>query len=230
MRKRIGIFAAIIVIIAAVVIGLDLHNRSSKSSRTASSSSQTVVSSTSGSVGSLKGGKGKVNPKGKTLIVYFSRTGGVFNGPLKVGNTKRVADFIQKKTRGDEYEIVPVEKYPSGYDATTRVAQREQDNNARPKIKNKLPDVSGYDNVFVGAPVWWGEYPMVVRTFLDGVNLNGKHVIPFTTHEGSGLGNTPETLRRQYPKADVLRGLGVRGTNAARSQNTVDRWLTRLGY
>ncbi|MFT8878979.1 MAG: flavodoxin [Oenococcus sp.] len=228
MRKKVVIFAAVIVVIAAVLIGWDIANRSGN--RSAQSSSQTSVASASSGSASGSSKSGKVDKNGKTLIVYFSRTNGVYNGPLKIGNTKRVADFIQRKTGGDEYEIVPVKDYPSSYEATTRVAQQEQNDNARPKIKNKLPDVSGYDNVFVGAPVWWGEYPMVVRTFLDGVNLNGKHVIPFTTHEGSGLGNTPETLRRQYPKADVLRGLGVRGSDAANSQGAVDRWLTRLGY
>lgn len=118
----------------------------------------------------------------KVLVVYFSRTQGVYGGSLKRGNTARVADFIQQKTSADTYEIVPKKAYSKSYDRTTKVAQREQNQNARPAIKGKLPDVSKYDTVFIGGPIWWGEYPMVVRTFLDKESsLNGKTLIPFTT-------------------------------------------------
>lgn len=166
----------------------------------------------------------------KILIVYFSRKDGVYGGHLKVGNTKRVADFIKDKTGGDEYEIIPAKEYPKSYKKTTEVAQREQDENARPKLKNKLPDVNNYDTIFIGSPIWWSEYPMVVRTFLDGVDLNNKNVIPFTTHEGSGLGNTPEVLKREYKNAKVLKGFSVEGNKAKNAKNDVDKWLDGLGY
>lgn len=166
-----------------------------------------------------------------TLVVYFSRTRGVYNGPLKVGNTKRVAEFIQEGTNADEYEIIPAKDYPSDYNKTAKQARQEQEDNARPAIKGDLPDLSGYENIFIGAPVWWGEYPMIVRTFLDAEanQLKGKKIIPFTTHEGSGLGNTQSQLESQFPDATILDGFSVRGSDAANSKNDVNDWLKRIG-
>ncbi len=91
-----------------------------------------------------------------------------------------------------------------------------------------------YSTVFIGAPIWWGEYPMIVRTFIDNVNLNGKTVIQFTTAEGSGLGNTAETLRKAYPKAKVREGFTTEGNNVKNDPSSVrsdvNKWLNGLGY
>lgn len=171
----------------------------------------------------------------KVLVVYFSRTKGVYGGPLKNGNTDRVANFIKQRTNADTYEIVPAKSYPSNYDQTTKVAQREQRRNARPAIKGQLLNVKKYDTIFIGAPIWWGEYPMVVRTFLDKENgLNGKTLIPFTTSEGSGLGNASSQLKKQFPNAKVRKGFNVRGTTVKNNPNKVktqvNNWLKGLGY
>lgn len=224
MRKRIVAFIAVIVVIVAALVGFNIYR-----------SNQNAATSTSVKTKVKKGGKVSVAGKnGKVLVVYFSRTQGVYGGNLKVGNTARVAHFIQARTKGGAYEIIPKKAYPTGYTATTRVAQREQDQNARPAIKNALPNVKKYSTVFIGAPIWWGEYPMIVRTFMDNENLNGKTVIPFTTSEGSGLGNTASTLRKTYPKAKVRRGFTEEGNtvrdNPDQVQKEVNRWLKGLGY
>lgn len=151
-----------------------------------------------------KSGKAVQRSKnGQVLVVYFSRTQGVYGCDLKVGNT-------------------------------ARVAQREQDSNARPAIKNALPDVKKYDTIFIGSPILWGEYPMIVRTFIDNEKLNGKTVIPFTTSECSGLGNTAEILRKAYPKAKVITGFSAEGNDVKNNpqavQKLVNSWLKRLGY
>lgn len=171
----------------------------------------------------------------KVLVVYFSRTKGVYGGDLKKGNTAQVATFIQKRTKGDIYQIVPKKKYPSSYNATTRVARSEQRRNARPAIKGKLPNVKKYNTIFIGSPIWWGEYPMVVRTFLDKEpGLNGKTLIPFTTAEGSGLGNTTSQLKKQFKKSTVRKGFTARGNsvknNPGQVQKRVNSWLKGLGY
>lgn len=171
----------------------------------------------------------------KVLVVYFSRTKGVYGGNLKVGNTARVANFIKQRTGADTYEIVPKKSYPSGYNATTKVARREQRQNARPAIQGKLPNVKKYDTVFIGAPIWWGEYPMVVRTFLDKEpNLKNKTLIPFTTSEGSGLGNTRSQLKKSFPNAKVRKGFTADGNTVKNSPNSVKKrvnsWLKGLGY
>jgi len=222
MRKRIIAFISAIVVILVAVVGYNLYSGSRSSSESASSTAKTSKTATTKSTSSKK--------NGKILVVYFSRKDGVSGGPLKVGHTKVVADYIQKHTGADEYEIKSATAYPKGYQATADKAQKEQEDNARPKIKGTLPDVSKYDTVFIGAPVWWGEYPMIVRTFMDKVDLSNKTVIPFTTHMGSGLGNTQEQLEEQYPNAKVRDGLGVEGTQASKSQGDVDQWLNKLGY
>lgn len=224
MNKRLAIFISIIVVIIAAIVGFNFYR--SSQSKNESTNVKTEVRK-----------NGHVNKKGsngKVLIVYFSRTKGVYGGNVKVGNTARVADFIQEKTKGDTYEIVPKKSYPNSYDATAKVAQKEQDQNARPAIKNALPNVKKYQTVFIGSPIWWGEYPMVVRTFIDNTNLNGKTVIPFTTSGGSGLGNTREVLEKAYPKAHVRKGFTVEGETVKNDPNTVktdvDKWLNQLGY
>lgn len=223
LKGRIIAFVIAIVVVIAAIVGVVV-------ARAQSGSSADSASSASGS-SSSQSGKKSTNSNGsrRILVVYFSRTQGVYGGPLKVGNTKRLADFIRDDTGADEYEIVPAKAYPNDYDATTRVAQREQEQNARPAIKNPLPDVSKYDTVFVGAPVWWGEYPMIVRTFMDKVNLNGKTVVPFDTNEGSGMANFKEQLQSQYPRANVLDGLAVSGNDSAGAHGQVTAWLRQIG-
>lgn len=222
MKKRISIFIGAIVIILAAVIGWNYYSSSQKSAT--NTATKTIKSN-------------KVAKKGKNskvLVVYFSRTQGVYGGDLKVGNTARVAQFIQKYTKGDSYEIIPKKAYPANYEKTTKIAQKEQDDNARPAIKNALPNVKKYSTIFIGSPIWWGEYPMIVRTFLDNEDLNGKTVIPFTTAEGSGLGNTTETLKKTYPKAKVRKGFTEEGdtvkNNPKSVQKEVNKWLKGLGY
>lgn len=226
MNKRIITFVGAVIVVIAGIFGFNAYQNSQRNTNSLSNSSKTKV---------RKSNKVAVKGKnGKVLVVYFSRTKGVYGGTLKRGNTARVADFIQEKTKGDSYGVVPKKAYPNDYDQTTKVAQREQDQDARPAIKNALPNVKKYQTIFIGAPIWWGEYPMIVRTFIDNVNLNGKTVIPFTTAEGSGLGNTAETLKKAYPKAKVRKGFTATGndvkSNPRSVQKEVDSWLNGLGY
>lgn len=168
----------------------------------------------------------------RSLIVFFTRTKGVYAvGEVPIGHTHRIANYIQEATGADMYEIVPEKEYPNEYRATTEVARAERDNNERPAIKGSIPDVSQYDTIYIGSPIWWGEYPMVVRTFLDQVDLNGKTVTPYTTHEGSGLGSTTAILARQFPQANILEGLAIRGSNADSdaAKTAVQTWLQRIG-
>ena len=123
------------------------------------------------------------------LVLYFSRTGEQYTvGVIDKGNTAIVAEMIAEKTGGDLFEILPKEDYyPYTYDELTDVAKQEQNDNARPEYKDDLPDLSGYDTVFIGAPVWWGNWPMIMYTVFENNDFAGKTLIPFSTHEGSGL-------------------------------------------
>lgn len=225
MRTRKITFWTILVVIVLAVVGFYFYRSNADRNKTISSDS--VTSSQSDNSKNKKS-----NNKNKILIVYFSRKDGVYNSSrLKRGNTQVIAEDIRDHTDGDIYQIKTIKSYPKNYDKTTQVAQDEQDRNARPALKGKLPDVSKYNVVFIGAPVWWGEYPMAVRTFMDKEpGLNGKTLIPFSTHAGSGLANFPETLKKQFPRSKVREGLAVEGTEVNDARGRVDSWLNRLGY
>ena len=171
----------------------------------------------------------------KTLVVYFSRTGEQYTvGVIDKGNTAIVAEMIAEKTGADLYEILPETDYPYTYSELTDVAKKEQSENARPAIKGELPDVSGYDTIFIGSPVWWGDWPMIMYTFFESVDLSGKKLVPFSTHEGSGLSGFDKKLASAVPGAEVLTGAAFRGgdcqNNKSKVESSVSDWLNGLGY
>lgn len=176
----------------------------------------------------------KNNTDSKVLVVYFSRTGENYNvGNVEVGNTAMMASYIKDYLNADSVEIVPVEKYPDNYDECTKVASDEKDNNARPEIQNKIDNFDSYDTVFIGYPIWWGDLPMIMYTLMENYDFNGKNVIPFNTHEGSGDAGTYSTIDSKLPNAKVnTKGLALDGKTARSEdgkQKTID-WLKELGY
>lgn len=176
----------------------------------------------------------KNNTDSKVLVVYFSRTGENYNvGNVDVGNTAMVASYIKEYLKADSFEIVPIDKYPEKYDECTEVAQKEKDDNARPKIQGKINNFDSYDTVFVGYPIWWGDLPMIMYTFMEEYDFNGKNVIPFNTHEGSGDAGTYQSIQSKLPNAKVnTKGLALDGKTARSDdgkQQTID-WLKGLGY
>lgn len=228
MSKKV-IFGVGVVAVLVVLFSWNFFRGSTNKFQNSGSGTGISQNSTSSS-GSFQRTTDDLFGDNDSIVIYFSRTKGVYNGPLKVGNTKRVADYISEITGGKSYEIIPQNDYPDDYQKTTEIAREEKDQDVRPKIKSSLPDLSGYENVFIGGPVWWGEYPMIVRTFLDekADELKDKNLIPFTTHEGSGLGNTQELLRRQFPNANVLDGFSVRGGEAENSRSDIENWLKEI--
>ena len=175
----------------------------------------------------------KNNTDSKILVVYFSRTGDNYNvGNVEVGNTAMVASYIKEYLKADSFEIVPVEKYPDSYDECTKKASQEQKDNARPKIQNKIADFDKYDTIFVGYPIWWGDLPMIMYSFFEDYKFDGKDVIPFNTHEGSGDAGTYDKIQSKLPSAKVNnKGLALDGKTARSDdgkQQTV-QWLKGLG-
>ena len=172
----------------------------------------------------------------RTLVVYFSRTGEQYRvGVIEEGNTAIVAGIIAEKTGADLYEILPeTDSYPYTYDELTDVAKREQGENARPGIRDPLPELAGYDTVFIGAPVWWGDWPMILYTFFESADLSGKDLVPFSTHEGSGLSGFDRKLAAAAPEGRVLEGLAVSGTDCQNDRKGVEEkvsaWLDAIGY
>ena len=170
------------------------------------------------------------------LVLFFSRTGEQYQvGVIEKGNTAIVAEMIAESTGADLYEILPADDhYPMTYKELTDVALREQRDGARPAYAGELPDLSGYDTIFIGAPVWWGDWPMILYTVFESTPLSGKTLIPFSTHAGSGLSGFDRSLAAAYPDCTIAKGLAVAGTDAQNNpdkvQTTVAKWLSELGF
>ena len=173
----------------------------------------------------------------KVMVIYFSRAGEQYSvGVIEKGNTAIVAEMIIEATGADSWEVLPADdRYPTdNYKALTDVALQEQRDNARPSIAGDLPDFSGYDTIFIGSPVWWGDWPMIMYTFFESTELSGKTLIPFSTHGGSGLSGFDRSLAAAFPDCTVGKGLAIAGTDAQNNQDkvrdNVAGWLNGLGF
>lgn len=167
----------------------------------------------------------------KILLAYYSRKGQNYvNGSIKnlaKGNTEIVAEFIQKAVGGELFEIDTVKNYPVDYTECTEVAKVEIQQKARPELKEYLPSIDEYDTIFLGYPIWWSVPPMAVSTFLEKYNFAGKKIIPFATHEGSGLGGSVNYIKKIVPAATVLNGLAIHGADAKNSEAEVANWAKK---
>ena len=168
------------------------------------------------------------------LVTYFSHAGENYNvGVIEEGNTAKLAKVIAEQTGADLFEIVPVVDYPQSYDECLEVATAEQREGARPEYVGDVENWEQYDTVFIGYPIWWGEIPNIVYTFMENHDFAGKTVIPFNTHEGSGQSHSQRDIENALPDATVLQGLAVRGATAQNDADAtakaVSDWLSGLG-
>lgn len=168
----------------------------------------------------------------KSLIAYFSRKGNNYVGNsivnLSVGNTEVAAKKIQKLIGSDIFQIRTVKSYPEDYTETTNVAQAEKRENARPELAELVDDMDSYDVVYIGYPNWWGTMPMAVFTFLEEYDFSGKTIVPFCTHEGSGMGSSELDIKKLCPNAKVLSGLAIRGGSVERADKDIANWIKKL--
>ena len=116
---------------------------------------------------------------------------------------------------------------------TVTLAQEEKNANARPEISNAPEDWDSYDTVMLGYPIWHGDLPKIVYTFLESYDFTGKTVYPFNTHGGSGLAGTPEKIRSAIPDADVRDGLALTGKTVQNDfdsvRSEIDKWMSDNG-
>lgn len=153
------------------------------------------------------------------LIAYFSRS----------GNTQAVAEEIEAQTGGMLFEIIPEEPYPEDYDATVARFRREREEDARPALASFVEDMDSYSTIFIGYPIWGGDIPYVVRTFLEQYDLTGKTIVPFCTHGGSRFGSSLRTLETLCPNATILDGYETSGGAAESAANEIAGWLAKIG-
>lgn len=176
------------------------------------------------------------------LVIYFSvpedvDTAGVdavagasvlVSGGTALGNMEYMAQVIQRETGADSYRILEQNTYPRDHQPLIDQAQQEQRNNDRPAIAGELPDLSGYDTIYLGYPNWWGDMPMILYTFLDSVDLSGKTIVPFCVHGGSGFSGTLRTIRELEPGAQVLDGLTISRNSLKGSEQEIVTWVNGL--
>ena len=183
--------------------------------------------------------------EGKTLVVYFSmpettnpdnmtqeedNSVVVIDGEV-LGNTQYVAYVIQENTGADIFRIEPETPYPTDHKTLVDLAAQEQDDDARPAIKDNIKNLEQYDTVFVGYPNWWGDMPMILYSFFDTYDFSGKNIIPFNTHGGSGFSNTISTIEKLEPDANVNKdGFTVSRNRVQDAEPDIIAWLGDLGY
>ena len=169
------------------------------------------------------------------LVVYFSHAGENYGvGVIEEGNTAKMGKIIAEQMEADIFELVPVVPYPEDYDSCLDVATEEQRTAARPEYEEEIENWAQYDTVFIGYPIWWGNIPNIVYTFMEAYDFAGKTVIPFNTHEGSGQARSQKDIEDLMPEeATVLKGLAVRGSKAQNDAEgtgeDVAAWLKEIG-
>ena len=165
------------------------------------------------------------------IVIFFSHAGDNYSvGNIEVGNTKIVADYITEIIGADQFEIVTHKYDGMPYNPLIKLAKEEAQNGELPPYEGTVPDLAKYDTVFIGGPVWWGTYPQVMFTLFKDINLDGKTVIPFTTHEGSGLANCVEDVKEAFPGANVTKGFAIYGHEVRTGRAKVEKWLKGLGF
>ena len=178
------------------------------------------------------------------LIVYFSRWGNteypsdvdattsasiVVENDLRYGTTEYVANMIAEKVGGDLHRIETVTPYTADFDELRDVNHDEMSSNYLPELKESNLDISAYDTVFVGYPVWATDVPQAVLSFLNAYDLTGKTVIPFCTHDGYGAGNSYQTIAEASHAAVSLEGIAIEAKDVPNAQDTVSSWLADIG-
>lgn len=156
----------------------------------------------------------------KVLVAYFSAT----------NTTESVAEHIANGLNADLYEIVPEDPYTDAdlnyNDNNSRTTIEMNDPNARPAISGSVENMEQYDIVFIGYPIWWGEAPRIVSTFVESYDFSGKTIVPFCTSGGSGIGSSATNLEQLTSGANWLEGRRLNGSD---SQDTVMEWVNSLG-
>lgn len=156
----------------------------------------------------------------KVLVLYYSQ----------LGNTKQVAEQIATRLGADIEEIVAANPYDPDFQATIQRCMQEREAGVLPDIEPVKADLSKYDIIFLGYPVWFGTYAPPVIKWLEGVDLSGKKVVPFCTFGSGGLESSVADLRKCQPNADVLDGYGVRAARLEAMPKEVEQFLIGNGF
>lgn len=250
MNKKIiiGIIAVIVIIAIAVgVIFMTSSNNSSDNNTTENllnaenenNNETNAAEDTNDTTNTPEVNEPEVASTGKTLIAYFSlpETRGdaeedstvTVNGE-RLGNTQYVANLIQEHTGADIFRIEAVKEYnTSDHQALIDDAKEEQNNDARPEIKNKINNFGDYDTIFIGYPIWWSDLPQILYTFLESYDFTGKNVYLFSTNGGSGLSGTVSTITNKLSDANVnSNAFKLHRNSMEDAPEEVEKWLKEI--
>ncbi len=164
----------------------------------------------------------------KSMIIYFSRADeNYFGGSMKYiekGNTEVIAEYIKEFTNGDLFKVEPLTPYSANYMECIEEAKvRTREKNA--PIKENVPDISSYEVLYIGAPVYWGGMPQEMFTALEGLDYTGKIIRPFVTHEGSGLSSIPSQLKEICVGGTVEDGIAITGSTVNSAKGKIEDWI-----
>lgn len=155
-----------------------------------------------------------------TLVVYFSVT----------GNTEEVAEAIADELDADTYQIIPAVPYTSAdinyNNSSSRTSVERNDPASRPQIAGSRIDISSYDDIYIGYPIWWGDLPRIMYTFFDTYDFSGKHLHLFSTSGSSSITRSVSTVRSLEPDAIIEGSLGIPGRNLRNIDRLVSEWLS----
>ncbi len=156
----------------------------------------------------------------KVLILYYSQT----------ANTRTVAEAIQARLGADMEEIVPVTPYAGSYQETIERCLQEREQGIVPEVQPIAADLSQYDIIFLGYPIWFGTYAPPMAGLLKAIDLSGKKVVPFCTFGSGGLAASVRNLATAQPDAEILPGYGVRAARMAAVPKEIDQFLKANGF
>lgn len=181
--------------------------------------------------------------KSNTLVVYYSEpesdgtdavagaSRAAYDGRV-VGNTFLMAEWIAEETQSDSHQIVTAEPYPGDHDELVDQVKEELTNDFRPKLSSTVENISDYDTIFIGYPIWWSDIPTPLYTFLENTDLSGKRIIPFSTHGGSGFSSTISIISDLQPNAQIEKEnvLTISRNDISDSKDEVTDWLQGVEF
>ena len=242
MNKKtiIGIICAVIVI--AIIGGIYFFSGNSNNEN---NNSQTINDSNVnlGNNNETASTENNTNEGLKTLVVYFSvpetdnpnnmtrdedNSTVVINGEV-LGNTQYVAELIKERTSADIFRLEPTNAYPTNHSELLARAQEEMQNDVKPEIKGSIENFEQYNVIFIGYPIWNADVPPIINSFLEEYNFEGKTVVPFCTHGGSGLSGTPTTIANKVRNANVItNGFSISRSSMDNAVSQVESWLKEI--
>lgn len=239
MNKKviIGIIAAVVVAIICIGGYYLLSNKSTMNSPTETKQPEEEIKVGDDNSTTNKDGK-------KSLVVYFSvpetddpnkkmtteeeNSAIVVDGKV-LGNTEYAAKLIKDNTGADIYRIEPKNPYTTNHSDLVSLAKEDQEKDVRPEIKNKISNFDDYDIIYVGYPIWWSDMPQILYTFFELYDFNGKTVIPFSTHGGSGLAGTVSTIKNKLTGANVIQNaFTISRNNMEQAPTEIESWLKEI--